>query len=526
MSASPVRLTLCRLRPRCRAARTAVSISRPSCRRYATSTSSTILSKPPQYGQPTSTTHPHLVKPDELTIGVSAAEYEARRAALMRSLPDGSVVVCMGGTVRLVSQSIFYKFRQATDFFYLSGFNEPDATLVLESRPSSKRGYKYTLFVPPSDPHTALWEGGVSGIEGAIDIFGADEAYPNTLLSTYLPSLLSHSNIYCSLPPSPSPSAASQPLSLPIPKRRRSSLLKLFSPPSTDGLSNDDPPHLQIAAALASERAKPLEKEVQKFRLIKSLAERRLMRKAADLSSEAHTQVMRMAKEGMSEAQLAAHFEYVCAMGGSERPAYVPVVASGANALVIHWTRNDCVLNKDDLVLIDAGCEYGMYASDITRTFPASGAFSAPQRDLYQAVLNAQKECIKLCKVGAINMNELQRTACSLLTEELRQIGFHLATGDVQRRLYPHYISHHLGSDLHDCPTYDRSAALVEGNTITVEPGIYVPPDSAFPKHFHTLGVRIEDDVAITREGPEILSVHAPKEIVDVEGACQGLLGN
>ncbi|WRT65859.1 uncharacterized protein IL334_002810 [Kwoniella shivajii] len=485
-------------------------------------------SKPPLYGQPHPSSHPHLVKSTELTPGIPAEEYESRRKKLMDSLGEGSKVICMGGTVRLMSQSIFYRFRQSTDFYYLTGFNEPDSTLILEYAPSTSRGYKYTLFVPPKDSHDALWEGERAGVEGAINIFGADEAHPNTSLSSFLPSLLSVSpgqSIYASLPPKPSPSASSQPFQPPSP-RRRSSLLKLFSSSSNSTeLNPTDPPHLLLAAALSSEHVLPLEKPIQKIRMIKSTLELKMMKQAAEISSHAHTKVMRMAKPNSKERDLEALFEYECIVNGAERQAYVPVVASGANALVIHYTRNDCVLDQNDLVLIDAGCEYNMYCSDITRTFPVSGQFSDPQRDLYTAVLNAQKECIRRCTIeGDVTLSELHRASCGLLLEELRQIGFKLTVGDVERTLYPHFLSHHLGSDLHDCPTRDRSATLVEGNVISVEPGIYVPYDNRFPKHFHGLGIRIEDEVALTKDGPLVLSANAPKEIKDVEGACQGLL--
>ncbi|RXK34895.1 xaa-Pro aminopeptidase [Tremella mesenterica] len=410
--------------------------------------------------------------------------------------------------------------KVATDFFYLTGFDEPEATLVLESN-SSSRGYKYTLFVPPKDTHEALWAGECTGVEGAVSIFGADEAHSNTSLSSFLPSLLRSDHVYASPPPLPSPSRSSQPFHPRLP-RKRSSLLKLFNATS-DSFGDKDPPHLLIAAALAGEKAQPLEKEVQRLRAVKSPNELARMQLAADISSEGHAKVMRFAEPEKSEAQLAAVFEYHCAMNGADRPAYVPVVASGANALVIHYTHNNCLIEHNDLILIDAGCEHSHYAADITRTFPANGKFTPAQRDLYEAVLNAQKECVRRCRIeDGISLNELHRASCSMLTEELRQIGFRLSPGDLERKLYPHFLSHHLGSDLHDCPSTDRSSPLVNGNVVTIEPGIYVPFDNSFPSAFHGIGIRIEDEVAITPNGPLILSSKAPKEIDDVERACQG----
>ncbi|KAJ9092019.1 hypothetical protein QFC21_006999 [Naganishia friedmannii] len=516
---------------------------------YATQAGSSArpISKPPIYGQPHSSTHPHLLSGKELTIGITASEYEERRRKLMARLPEGS---------RLQIQTILAE--TATDFHYLTGFDEPDATLALESRPSSPRGYHYTLYVPPKDAHDEMWEGARTGVDNAITVFGADAAFHNSLLASHLDDLLSGSeNLFVELPPNPSPSASSMPYPMsnhgpPAWKKRRSSLSKLFnsaSPSSgTEGGGGgmwskpSKPPHITLHSALTSGRASRLEPEIERLRLIKSPAELSLMNIAGEISAHAHTAVMKYASadKGMSrskvtgrerrkrEGDLTAVFEYYCALEGSERPAYVPVVASGANSLVIHYTNNDCELQDGELVLIDAGCEYAHYASDITRTFPVSGKFTEPQKDLYQAVLNVQKECVKRCTVKEeISMAELHRLSCTLMTQELRQIGFKLSPGEVERKLYPHYISHHLGSDLHDCPIVGRSNLsdiLVAGNVITVEPGCYVPSDPSYPKHFQGLGIRIEDDIAFTKDGPLNLSVHAPKEILDIEGACQGAL--
>lgn len=243
------------------------------------------------------------------------------------------------------------------------------------SKPSTPRGYEYILFVPPRTAHALQWEGECAGVDGALSTFGADEAYANSELAARLPKYISSAaEVYASLPPSPSPSASSQPLPPPS-KRRRSTLLKLFaslssssssSPSATDvftssagsgpsalsafnSFDKSDPPHLVLAAALASDSAKPLARVVENLRIRKSPAELALMARAGEISAEAHRRVMRFARPGGTEANLQATFEYHCALAGSERPAYVPVVASGANALVIHYTRNDCVLGQDDV---------------------------------------------------------------------------------------------------------------------------------------------------------------------------------
>lgn len=214
--------------------------------------------------------------------------------------------------------------------------------------PSTPRGYKYILFVPPRDRHELLWSGERTGVDEAVTTFGADEAFPNSHLSEHLSRYLGYDSVYASLPPSPSPSAASQPIS-PSSPRRRTSLLKFFAPSEEHKFDARDPPHLMLAAALAGNRAKPLEQVTHRMRVRKSDAELRLMKKAADISGLAHKKVMGFSKVGGTEAQIAARFEYECALNGSERPAYVPVVASGANSLVIHYTRNDCVLDENDV---------------------------------------------------------------------------------------------------------------------------------------------------------------------------------
>jgi len=216
----------------------------------------------------------------------------------------------------------------------------------------------------------------------------------------------------------------------------------------------------------------------------------------------------------------------LCALNGARRPAYVPVVASGPNSLVLHYTRNDQIIEEGELVLIDAGCEHHGYASDITRTFPASGTFSPPQRDLYSAVLATQKQMISLCsETAGYSQQDLHHRSCEILKTELNQVGFNLGKeGDLERVLFPHNLGHHIGIDLHESAHIARAAPLKAGMVITIEPGVYVPPTANFPKFFHSLGIRIEDVVVVGATHSTILSVSAPKEIVDVEGACQGLL--
>lgn len=275
---------------------------------------------------------------------------------------------------------------------------------------------------------------------------------------------------------------------------------------------------------------KPLAPVVLEMRSVKSEAEQRVMKLAGQLSGDAHAKTMRFTGPGRSEADLAAHFEYICALGGAERPAYVPVVASGSNALMIHYTANNQVMEEGEMVLMDAGCELHGYASDITRTWPVSGTFTSPQKDLYTAVLNTLKICTELCTAeNQVSLFDVHRQSVETLRAELRQIGFGsesafgLTLGDMDR-LYPHFVSHAIGVDLHESGDM-RAKKLEDGMVVTIEPGVYVPPDPMFPKAFHNMGIRLEDDILVKRDHAVRLTANAPLEIADVEGTCQGLLG-
>ncbi|KAL1664833.1 peptidase M24, structural domain-containing protein [Schizophyllum commune] len=454
--------------------------------------------KPTKYGQPLYQSHPHLVQPGELTPGIPQEEYERRRKALMDSLPDNSVVVCAAAPIKYMSggESQVYKYRQSSDFWYLTGFEEPDSAVIIEKTSTSK-GYRMTLFCSGKNLAQEKWDGAKTGLSEATAIFGADDARSIDHFNDHLRSLTPlYSNIYTDL------DGTSQ-------RRGRSrSGLKYLS------ISNPAPKQL------------PLGPEVARLRAIKSDAEVRVMRAAADISARAHAKTMRFAKPGMNESQIAAHFAYLCAMSGAQRQAYVPVVASGPNALIIHYTSNNQLVRAGELVLIDAACEYNGYASDITRTFPASGVFSPAQRDIYQAVLSAQRELVKMCAASSgHSLYSIHRESRAMLRAELNQLPrFQLDLADVDI-LYPHFVSHPIGIDLHESSSFDRGGKLQAGMVITIEPGIYVPPTAQFPKHFHDIGVRIEDEVVVGERHPTVLTVSAPKEVADVEGACQGLLG-
>ncbi|CAG8580392.1 17802_t:CDS:10 [Funneliformis caledonium] len=454
------------------------------------STTTTIQPEPRYYGQPTADTHPHLMKPGErfllklkVTPGISAIEYELRRTRLMKKLPENSVAISLGYRTRYMSNKVFYPFHQNTDFFYLCGFNEPDAAMVLEKN-NSQRGYKMTMFVPPKNRSIEIWDGPRTGLLGAVYIFGADEAMESSRFNSKIKEIAkNYKDVYIDLPP------------------------------RTNILSSDS-----ISKSISRTHVKPLSRIVQELRIVKSDAEIALMKKAGQITGKAFIEAMKFTKPGLSEHDLSAKIEFECRIRGAQYLAYVPVVAGGINALTMHYVRNDMPLRNGDLVLMDAGGEYHGYASDVTRTWPINGKFSPPQRELYEAVLNVNRKCIKLCtEKQTISLNGVHEQSVQFMKEELTDLGFHLVEGDVDRVLYPHHVGHYLGLDVHDTHDLDRSRTLKNGMVLTIEPGIYIPPNNAYPKQYHSMGVRIEDDVLVGETDPYVLSSTAPKEIDDIE---------
>lgn len=495
-------------------------------------------SRPPACGQPLPHTHPHLfpidfrmgtnpvdgggVAFDHLTPGIPATEYENRRRALMDRLPPNSVVVLMGGRIKYMSRNIFYKFRQESNFWYLTGMQEPDAALVLEKTGYGERGYKMTMFVEPRQALKEVWDGPSCGMDGATRIFGADEALPNdpaVMLQFFKTAVAGADQLYVDLPAQVSTPRISQ-------RSPRFSIHEFLAPSSPSGydlfVRKTD---FDNVVKLFSDRRNThsLQREMDVLRSRKSKNELQVMRHAGAISGQAMSKVMRAVHPGMQEAEAQALFEYECARRGAERQAYVPVFASGRHGLMIHYVRNDGVMGEHDVMSVDAGCEFRGYASDITRTMPTSsdGRFTSAQRDLYEALLRTLKGCTALAtsKQG-YTLAGLHRRSVEMLSTELRDLGFHLSFGSLERILYPHYIGHWLGIDLHDTSTVERATRLEEGMVLTIEPGLYVPDDPMYPEAFRGLGMRVEDDVAVGYDDNIILSADAPKEVADIEAVC------
>lgn len=459
---------------------------------------------PYKLGQPTHETRPHrLPEPGCLTPGITALEYYERRHALARQLPPQSAAIIVGNRVQHSSGSVFYPFEQNTDLFYLTGWLEPDLVAVIEKVGDSGHDddVLFHMVVPPRVPASELWEGARLGEEGAQDFFNADNAVANTRADLFLRSVVQrNSHIYCDVGGS------------------NDKFAQFFSPPRTDTLSD----------VLRSARAQvhALKPYVARLRARKSEAEIRVMHAAAKILSRAiNTAMARVGSEApfLLEKTLAAYLDFAFIRGGCDRPAYVPVVASGENALTIHYTRNDDLLYRDETVFVDAGGKLAGYCADISRAWPNSpDGFLPAQRDLYEAVLSTNKSCLALCHEKAgISLHDLHEHSVIHLAQELRNLpGFAaLDRSTVARDLYPHYIGHHLGLDLHDVPLVSRHSLLEKGHVVTVEPGVYVPRDLRFPKHYQGIGVRVEDDVAIGRSLEDVLNLTSlcAKEVADVE---------
>ena len=347
----------------------------------------------------------------------------------------------------------------------------------------------------PKDEQAELWDGARSGIQAAQDVFNADEARDIGSLSSYLPDIIRGAKeVYTDIGS----------------HSKKNALSRFFAGKSThiDG----------FAKLLQHSTVKPLRPFMNELRLTKSSAELNCMRRAGTISGAVITEAMR--NTYTTETQLWADLAYGFKTQGLNGEAYVPVIGGGKNALSIHYVRNDALLHPGDVVLVDAGGEYGGYISDITRTWPVGGKFSAAQRDLYSMILAVQKSCIALCREDSdMSLDKLHRVAENGLTHGLKDLGFDTARSDCLETLFPHHVGHYIGLDVHDAPGYPRTDRLRENQCITIEPGIYVPVgDERWPASFRGLGVRIEDSVRIGQGEVEVLTGTAVKEVGDIEG--------
>lgn len=345
----------------------------------------------------------------------------------------------------------------------------------------------------PKDERAESWDGARSGVQAAKDVFNADEAYDIHDVRTVLPRMIKSAKaVYTDIGST---------------NRAPGALEKYIL-----GTGNR---FEGIQKALENSDVRSLRHIMNGLRVLKSEAEINCMRRAGSISGRIFTEAMRMRYR--SEKQLWTDLAYGFRSQGLDGDAYVPVVAGGSNGLSIHYVRNDCLLREDELVLVDAGGTYGGYITDITRCWPVSGKWTAPQRDLYDMVLKAQKHLVEQCRESAnMDLDKLHRLTEDLLTRGLRDLGFDLRHNGLEK-LFPHHVGHYIGLDVHDAPGFSRTTPLMEGHCITIEPGIYVPDDDRWPEPFRGLAIRIEDSVVVGKDSVEVLTRTALKEPNEIE---------
>lgn len=464
-------------------------------------------------GQPTPYTHPHLLKEGEILPGMHKSEFLQRRRNLMREIASTRageankkhLVIVPGAPVRYMSNDVPYRFHQSTDLLYMTGFQEPDAVLLLEST-GGLPDHKSILYVRPRDPHRELWDGPRAGPDGATAFTGVTEAYNIDTLGSHLEQKYSkngYSVWYCT---------------------------EEYVHPDHDdtivnSLTNSPESHIHSVHTYTQ--------LMHKLRSVKSPAELNLMRTAGQIASSAFRETMRLTRPDMMEYQLESIFEHHCKMNGAQILSFPPVVAGGSRANCLHYIANNRELRAGDLVLFDAGCEYHGYVSDITRTWPIGGQFTAAQKELYESVLRVKQASIKSCRAGE-TLSHLNRKAANMLCSELQALGLIARNSSASEstqainKLFPHHLGHFLGMDTHDTTTVDRDIVLSPGMVITIEPGVYVPKDwpiggTKTAKELLGTGIRIEDDVVITENGCEVLNANCPQTVEEITELRAGM---
>jgi Xaa-Pro aminopeptidase len=426
------------------------------------------------------------------------AVFARRRAEYMRAIGPDAVAVLHSPSDR---GSLRGRFRQSSDIVYLTGFTEPDATVVI--RPGADVD-RFVMFVRPRDPEREMWDGHRAGIDGAIATFGADVAYPAAELGKRLPELLANvEDLHHGL-----------------------GVDAMFDRTITRALAElrgterrgQRPPRRVIDPRVV----------LHEMRLRKSPEEIAVLRRAAAITGEAHVAAMKAAGPGVGEYELEALIEYTFRRRGGHGPGYTTIVGSGLNATILHYVENSRLLAEGELVVVDAGCEVDFYTADVTRTWPVSGRFSPAQRRCYELVLRAQEEAIRMTRPG-VTVDDLHARCVEVLTEGMIDLG--LLAGPAQERIddggyrayYMHRTSHWLGMDVHDVGSYCRADGatrpLEAGMVITIEPGLYI--GAGAESDLRGTGIRIEDDVLVTDVGCEVLTAAVPKQVSDVEAACQ-----
>jgi Xaa-Pro aminopeptidase len=429
-------------------------------------------------------------------------EFKNRRLGLMQSMQAGiAIIPTSPEAVR--NRDSHYPYRFDSYFYYLTGFKEPESVLVLLAGDVNKgQAPKSILFCRDKDMEREIWDGFRFGPAAAVSEFGFDEAYSINQLDEILPKLLANQ-------------------------------AKLFYSLGADAVWDVKVTNWlnQVKAQVRTGISAPdditdVRKLLDEMRLFKSPAEQALMRRSASIAAGAHKRAMQKARAGRMEYEIEAEFLHEFYRFGAQAPAYTSIVAGGANACTLHYNANNAKLNDGDLLLIDAGCELDGYASDITRTFPVNGKFSAAQKDVYELVLAAQAAAIAKVNINS-HWNMPHEAALDVLVQGFVDFGWCKGSKDAvletgaYRQFYMHRTGHWLGLDVHDAGEYKDKAGnwrmLEAGMMLTVEPGCYIRPADNVPEHFWNIGIRIEDDVLVTANGCDVITIEAPKSIADIE---------
>jgi Xaa-Pro aminopeptidase len=427
------------------------------------------------------------------------SEFKERRERVLAAIHPG-VLVISAAPLAIRNNDVEHEYRQDSDFFYLTGFDEPESVLVLNSQGEQR----FTMFVRARDPEREVWDGARAGVEGAVGEFGADVAFTIADLASKLPDAIQNTErVFYRLGKNRS---FDDTLLAALDRVRGRARLGVTCPSTI------------VDSATV----------VHESRLKKSALELAAMQRAVDITRDAHLAAMAGAAPGMFEYEVEAILRGIFRRFGSERPAYSPIVGSGPNATVLHYRRNDRRMQAGDLLLIDAGCEFDYYAADVTRTFPVSGTFTPAQRAIYQLVLDAQLASIEATRAGC-TFDDVHARSVEVITRGLCELGIiegPLDTAISELRYKPYFMhktSHYLGMDVHDVGAYfiaGKPRPLSAGMVITVEPGIYIAHNAAVPVEYRGIGVRIEDDVLVTEGEPRVLSEAIPKRVDDIERVC------
>ncbi len=426
-------------------------------------------------------------------------EYKRRRKHLMQIMGEDAVAILPAALVRMRNRDAEFQYRQDSDFHYITGFDEPEAVVVLV--PGREHG-EYILFCRENDKKMETWNGLRAGQDGAIEKYAADDSFPIDDIDDILPGLLENKEkVYYTMGVHPD---FDQRVIKWVNRLREQSRMGVHTPGEFVSLDH----------------------QLHDMRLYKSAAEIKVMRKAAEISAEAHIRAIQFCKPGKYEYQLEAELLHHFMQHGARSPAYSSIVGGGKNGCILHYVENSESLKDGDLVLIDAGAELECYAADISRTFPVNGKYSKEQRILYDIVLTAQLAAIEQVKPGN-HWNDPHEAAIKVITQGLIDVGIlkgKLETNiekETYKDFYMHRTGHWLGMDVHDVGDYkvdDEWRVLEPGMVLTVEPGLYISADhESVAKKWHNIGIRIEDDVLVTKDGHEVLSKDAPKDPDEIE---------